>query len=1054
MAYVWKLVCGDETLQLHGTDNSTYKVLDSDVRWTAGEMRLPIAINRTGGGAVGTMQRLDREIRRFMQKAAAWADRREGKPVDLVCKIDDGLGDIEPLYGRGMSRLRVLAGRSNLAALMPKAASRGTIVAELTLYARPYFHGKLMDVADATGWVREAPEKGLEVWEGTTNLLVNPCLAFATDWDQRWAAYNTTDLVASQSTSIWRSLGSCAKLRASATLPGVFYDDITLTNAAHVLSCYVHKEGAAPTTNDVALWAGHVFENFTTAAAAPTAPLVEAVAGGGNVVIAGGECQLDSSAAAADGAIVYYNAAIDADKIFRIRTRFRCPTVSNILSCVLSLVDKAAVPAITAGGAMSGGGNREIVVYQDTTGAIKTGYMDNGGNWQSWNAATAAWVAGFGAGTAVAGALGTTYRADVISNGTSWYVVIYDANDAVLTTTTAVTWALTRAIVNSLYYFSGDDDTTNYQSDMYLDYVKIDVGALTTTFSAEDPEHPDWYRATSTAFTMPSTTVCCGVEVKAGRYVYVDDLQVEAMSYATPFANGDLLGCAWTGTAHDSTTTRTAGQCALGVSEAAYPQSQRPLIGDHGSLTLWYKPGLSSTSQPNSVLFDAYFTAANQIELYWDSVGGNFECNFNGTLELQAAASTFSAGQEIFIGLTWDFTADSYYIYIDDATGVQGTTAMVAPILLRLYFGQSHIGSYQANGVIYDLRTWEDVLSSAQIAAVREAGRGLGELPWCSKSGVLSGNSAENVEDSTRRGSFHIGGIPGELPPGIKMAVFNDTAAASKYYIAAKALDRGEYQYKYPYVLEGETITNWSGGAATVADADHSNGNYRTDTASSDPYGYIVPTTLDLHRLVGRWRVFARAACTGANTADWNIAIEDLRCTNTYPTSRRWPTVDVAGNNTVDQYNWLDLGTIDIPPSQIPDASIYQPVFPISGTSNYMRITLDVNEAAAAETFRMDCLELLPDEHLAVLTPASSTTAKVLLDTTGGGPIACAITYPGESNDGAKATGDFALSPQCVNRIILRVITGTSTISAGTGGSSVGITPLEIQVEPRFEALR
>jgi hypothetical protein len=1048
MSYIFKLVCGNETLQLHGTDDTAYKVANEDVRFTAGEMRIPIIINRAGGNAVATAQRLDRDIRRYMQLAVAWDKNRQGKPVDLVCKIDDGLGDIEPLYGRGHMRLRVLNGRSNLGIVVSQIMAKGIIRAELTLYTRPFYHGKLADVADATGWVREVADKGLEVWEATTNLLVNPCLAFPTDWDQRWAAYNATDLTVAQSTQNWRSLGSAAKLTASATLPGVFTDDIVLTNAAHVLSAYVYKEGAVPTTADCELWAGHVFENFSTAAAAPTAPLAESTGGGGAVTIAGGECYINTTGAIADTAILLYNTAFDVDKVFRIRTRFRVPTMTNLGQPVSVLSDIAAAPAI---GAM---GTFEITVTQQAGGQFQITYWDNAAAAKYWSGA--AWQAG--AITCYNGVVGTTYRVDTISDGTSWYIVLRDANDAALTTTTAVTWALTRAIANNLWWWCGDQNAAAYQSAHYVDYVKIDVGALTTTFSAEDSEHPDWYRATAAAFTMPSTTVNCGVEVKAGRYVYCDDFQVEAKSYATPFANGDLLGCAWTGTAHDSTSTRTAGQCKL---------NNRNLYADHGAISGWWEPGLAAATMGNAYLFDIRGADDNnRLALYFATADNTLRFYVNGADRCTSAVQTFAAGDKIHWKVRWDFTTPSYALQLNGGTETTASTALTAPVLSTntLYRGSDYAGANQMDGRLYDVRIWGDALTQAQGLLVYTAGRGLGESPWlwtAAADGIIN-----NCEDSTYVGSAWIGGVPGDIPAGMKLWVdptpgedapaFTAAQAIAELYLAVKCLDKGEYQFKYPYVVEAESMTWPAAGEATVADADHSSGNYETAVNSDDPYGYICTTSADLFRLHGRWRVYARAACTGAGTADWNIGIALLQIKdNQFAYVRRFTQQNVAANATTDAYNWLDLGVIDIPPASVQDA-VLAPLFPIYGTSAYLRIVLDVNEAAAAETFRMDCLELLPDESLlyvSTLTDISYVYYPVLVDSTDTPRVV--VVYKQGVDEFLALCAPRGTMPMPDPRHISRIVPRKTYagIIAATGGTRATMD-LQAQLEPRFEALR
>jgi len=50
----------------------------------------------------------------------------------------------------------------------------------------------------------------------------------------------------------------------------------------------------------------------------------------------------------------------------------------------------------------------------------------------------------------------------------------------------------------------------------------------------------------------------------AGRFIYIDAAMCQALSYVTTYIDGDQAGCEWTGTAHGSTSTRSATSRAGG----------------------------------------------------------------------------------------------------------------------------------------------------------------------------------------------------------------------------------------------------------------------------------------------------------------------------------------------------------------------------------------------------------------------------------------------------------------------------------------------------------
>jgi len=85
---------------------------------------------------------------------------------------------------------------------------------------------------------------------------------------------------------------------------------------------------------------------------------------------------------------------------------------------------------------------------------------------------------------------------------------------------------------------------------------------IATTYTA-DPDNPGWYRLTPTAgyFTADAVARVEGVVVYPGKTVIVDNFQLELAPAATPLALGDQgPGLAYSGTVHNSTSVRTAGQ--------------------------------------------------------------------------------------------------------------------------------------------------------------------------------------------------------------------------------------------------------------------------------------------------------------------------------------------------------------------------------------------------------------------------------------------------------------------------------------------------------------
>jgi hypothetical protein len=319
------------------------------------------------------------------------------------------------------------------------------------------------------------------------------------------------------------------------------------------------------------------------------APFATAVAGGGTAAVLGGECQLNTSLAVADAAMIYYNAALSANMIFQTRTRFRAPTITAGGASVARLSNKAVAPVVDTPG------DTTIYVVQYPDATIGIGYVDNTLTSRFWNGGTNVWQA---AGVAAyAGVIGTTYRVDIVSNGTSWYVVLYDANDTVLETTTPVTWALTRAIANSLWYWAGDAYTVADQANMYIDYVRLEDAAIPTNHIAA-------WNATEQAFQ----TLGAGVDDDCYCMTWAPD--------GTLYVGGDFLNAGGAGAvrvARWNPTTFAWSALGTGCDDIVWDM----VFGVDGNL---YAVGEFANAGGGAVNYVAYWDGAA-----WNAMGGGFD---------------------------------------------------------------------------------------------------------------------------------------------------------------------------------------------------------------------------------------------------------------------------------------------------------------------------------------------------------------------------------------------------------------------------------------------
>lgn len=213
----------------------------------------------------------------------------------------------------------------------------------------------------------------------------------------------------------------------------------------------------------------------------------------------------------------------------------------------------------------------------------------------------------------------------------------------------------------------------------------------------------------------------------AGRYIYLDAVQVEAKGYATPYCDGSLGPAhTWSGTVHGSTSARTAAELQFDTYAAS-------VISNQGSACGWYRIGSKASTR---VLFDARGSSDNDritIVLQSDE---KIDAYINGGYRITnvGSGSTPDYGDALFWCLTWDFDANSYALYLYEPGGTlySGTdsTSLVTPAVTTLSIGSYYDGSSQCNGNIDDALLLNVALSAADLALIYSRGAGARNTRW------------------------------------------------------------------------------------------------------------------------------------------------------------------------------------------------------------------------------------------------------------------------------------------------------------------------------------
>jgi len=280
------------------------------------------------------------------------------------------------------------------------------------------------------------------------------------------------------------------------------------------------------------------------------------------------------------------------------------------------------------------------------------------------------------------------------------------------------------------------------------------------------------YRVWAT-FTGSGGAAVVGCTIMTKKSIYITGGQVENKAYPTPLAWGDLLGCAWSGTAHaaSSTSTRTVGIVKLPVSETL----TAPLT--NGTISMIWIPHVPNT-HPN---VQNLWQFSSNLAAYFNSTGDTI--NFtDGTNTATTAAQVFSAFAIYVLHFVWD--ASGLVIYVNGASAATATHTVPSTLGAYLFLGWDGTTSVQnLLGTITDFRTYDRALTAAEILAdynnvypIAAAGQRVGYIPWFWTQDT--DYVVDNYNDATHDHFAVAGGIPGSVK-----AMFRFQVAATAPYL-------------------------------------------------------------------------------------------------------------------------------------------------------------------------------------------------------------------------------------------------------------------------------
>jgi hypothetical protein len=260
-----------------------------------------------------------------------------------------------------------------------------------------------------------------------------------------------------------------------------------------------------------------------------------------------------------------------------------------------------------------------------------------------------------------------------------------------------------------------------------------DVGTTSSNFAATG----SWQRLTvSRTFGATGERARVLVTTNGDQTVtfYVDGVQLETnKAYATTYCDGSLgPGYTWSGTAHASTSSRTATEINLDAHD--------DLISDVSTLSMrtviqmpYDANDANWVNASINALWDARGSSdSDRIRLAYDPSSDFFRVYINGSNRIASSAQTtdWDAGDWLDLVVTLDFTNDSYALYIDGSADGTSTASLSAPTLTEWNLGSNYAATNQSGFAIAEYQVWNRVLTAAEASSLNTNGTGAGRCRY------------------------------------------------------------------------------------------------------------------------------------------------------------------------------------------------------------------------------------------------------------------------------------------------------------------------------------
>ena len=231
-----------------------------------------------------------------------------------------------------------------------------------------------------------------------------------------------------------------------------------------------------------------------------------------------------------------------------------------------------------------------------------------------------------------------------------------------------------------------------------------------------------WWRMSNVLTVGTTISQNYGVQVKAGKTIYVDGVQMENnKSYPTTYTDGSLgTGYSWTGTANNSLSSRTATNLQYATANN--------LSANAGTISMWFKPNWNGDDHVSHYFFDTYGSRM-RLQKYSTDNKLYFDPNFTESTSRRVVSTNGLTSTDIVkdrwnnLVIVYDQSRDLAKLYLNGnvhPTTTLGTGWTLPTNWTNFCVGQC--GSNLMNSFTSDYRIFDQTLSDGEVVDLYNQG--------------------------------------------------------------------------------------------------------------------------------------------------------------------------------------------------------------------------------------------------------------------------------------------------------------------------------------------